>query len=340
MYWFDSIFNCIPTVLGQEQKTARKLAKFKNSISFQNIFVRLVNKALARYDIEDYPDTVNGRVLRMSLLYHGSVGFFEHEGAVLALPALPNANVTLYGDYKSMFVYGRNGFNEEIPIYVPGGAESQLVNKPVGGAALSNKPRGVWMRENPQVFPFVLHCLDYAEKLSDAYRVLDINRHHMKVPYMIVADEQVLPTVKKTMETIDDNVNYIVSSGIFPVDRVNVIPTQTSPDTLKSTTDLIEWYWNDFDSLCGKNSNANPDKKERLLVDEVNANNETTKSGKADFLDYLQEQLDFVNEKLGTKMRVVELGKEEMADDGIPGMDQDAGSGEMADSGDGNRTGD
>lgn len=335
MYWYDNIFGCIPTILGAENKTARQLAKFKNVISFQNIFTRLIAKALSRYDIEGYPDTVNGRVLRMSLLYHGSVGFFDYNGSVLALPALPNANVTLYGDYKSMWVYGRNGYNAEIPLYVPGGDESPLVNKPVGGVVTRRQPRGVWVRENPQVFPFIRHCIDYAAKLSDAYRVLDINRHHLKVPYIIVADEQVVPTVKKTMETIDDNVNYIVSSGIFPADRVNIIPTSTSPETLSATTDLIEWYWQDFDALCGKNSNSNPDKKERLLVDEVNANNETTQTAQADFIDYLQEQLDFVNEKMGTDMHVVELGKEDCNDDDVQGLDTDAGSDQMANPGTG-----
>lgn len=334
MYWFDNIFGCITTNIG-DNKTAKQLAKFKNQITFQNVFVRLVNKALARYDIEGYPDTVNGRVLRMSLLYHGSVGFFEKDGAVLALPALPNANVTLYGDFKSMFVYGRNGFNAEIPLYVPGGDDSTLVNKPIGGVSLSKTPRGIWLRENPQVFPFILNCIDYAEKIADTYRTLDVLRHHLKRPYIITADEQLIATIKKAFEVINENQPIVVSSGVFTPDRIQVLPLTVTPDTLKIVSDLIDWYYNDFDNLCGKNSNANPDKKERLLVDEVNANNETTESGQADFLDYLQEQLDFVNEKLGTSMTVVELGKEEEQDDDVSGMDPDAGSGEMADTANG-----
>lgn len=308
--WYDNIFGCIPTALGTENTTQKRLAKYKNRATWQNIFTRLVSRALSRYDIEGYPDTVSGRVLRMSLLFHGSVGFFEREGAVLALPALPNANVTLYGDYKSMWVYGRNGFNKEIPIYVPGGDASELVNTGVGGLTLGKEPKGVWVRENPQVWPFINYCIDYADKIADAYRVLDVCRHHLKRPYIIVADEQVVPTVKRTMEAIDENQNYVVSSGIFPVDRINILDTKTPPESIKTVTDLIEWYYNDFDRLCFDNSNSNPDKAERLLVDEVNANNESTQADKADFIDYLQEQLDFVNAKLGTNMNVVKLQPE------------------------------
>lgn len=324
--WYNRFFNCINTNFG-ENMTGHKLAQWKNNIELQNIFIRLCNKALSRYDFEGLPDTVNERVLKQALLYHGSVGFFEKEGNVLCLPAQPSNGVTLYGDFRTMYVYGRNGYNEQINIFVPGGAESSLINKPVSDYVSYKEPTGVWMRENPFCFPFIQYCMSYAERIADSMRVLDINRHHMKIPYIIVADEQVIPTVKKTMQQVDDNVNYIVSSGVFPVDRVNIIQTPIGPDTLKTTTDLIEWYYNDFDELCGKNSNSNPDKKERLLVDEVNANNESTKTSINELIDFMQTELDFVNKSLGTNITVKK--KEEDEDDDICGMDTDAGSEEM-----------
>ena len=329
--WYDSFFGCINTGFG-ENLTGHKLAKWKNNIDLQNIFMRLANQALARYDFEGLPDTVNDRVLKMSLLYHGSIGFFEKEGNILALPAMPSNGVTLYGDFRSMYVYGRNGYNQEIPIYVRGGADSKLIEKPVGGIITNKQPKGVWMRENPYVFPFIRYCMSYAERIADAMRVIDINRHHMKTPFIIVADNQILNTVKKTLEMVDDNVNYIVSSGVFPVDRINVIPTQTTPETLKTATDLIEWYYNDFDELCGKNNNSNPDKKERLLVDEVNANNEKTKSSINELITFMQSELDFVNECLGTNITIKKQEGEE--DDDICAMDTDAGPDKMAASGD------
>lgn len=327
--WYNDLFNPINLTLGGK-KTNKQLAEFKNHIEFQNVFARLVHKALSRYNFENLPDTVNERVLKMSLLFHGSVGFFEKEGNLLALPALPNASVTLYGDFKSMYVYGRNGYNAEIALYVPGGAESKLVNKPISGYAPVNKqPMGVWVRENEMVFPFMNHCINYAEKIADTYRTLDVSRKNIKTPYIIAAEEQVVGSVKKFMEQRDSNMDYVVSSGIFPADKINLLPIQTTAENLTACTDLIEWYMNDFLSLCGLNNNANQDKKERLLVDEVNANNEATETDIDSTVRYLQQQLDFVNECFGTDIRIEKAMKEEEEYDVIFGMDSDTGSGEM-----------
>lgn len=321
--FYNDMFNCINLTLGGK-KTNSQLAKWKNCIEFQNAFARLVNKAMARYDFEGLPPTVNQRVLKMSLLFHGSVGWFEKANNLLALPGLPNASVTLYGDFKSMFVYGRNGYNQEISLYVPGGTESAIVNKGLTGYNIGDgRPKGIWMRENEFVYPFLNFCIAYAERISSAYRTVDIEMFHLKRPYIITAEEQVINTVKREMDKVKENEEYIVSSGVFPVDKVNVLPLVNAPENLKSTTDLIEWLYNDFDALCGKNSNSNPDKKAQISVPEVNANNQSILGDIEHIIDYMQEQLDFVNEKFGTNITVKKQEEEE--DDDLSGMDSDAG---------------
>ena len=58
-----------------------------------------------------------------------------------------------------------------------------------------------------------------------------------------------------------------------------------------------------------------------------NANNESTKTNINELIDFMQSELDFVNECLGTNITVKK--KEEDEDDDICGMDTVAGSGEM-----------
>lgn len=329
MLWYGNIFNCINLKLDGKNNTNKRLAKFKNAYEFQNMFARLTKKALARYDFEGLPVTVNERVLKMALLFHGSVCFFEKEGQLLALPAAPNSNMTLYGDFKSCFVYGRNGYNEEIPLFVPGGSDSKLVNKGYTNINVTKTPKGVWIRENEMVYPFINYVIAYSEKVADSLRTLDVARKNIKTPYIIAAEEQIVPTVKKFFEDRNDNVDFIISSGIFPSDKIQLMPIQTTPENLKACTDLIEWYMNDFDSICGKNSNANSDKKERLLVDEVNANNETTEANIDAVLRYLQWGLDQVNEHFGVNITVVKNEKEDEEDDDLWTMDRDTGSDEV-----------
>lgn len=327
--WYGEIFAPINLTLNGKVKTNKKLAQYKNNIEFQNVFARLVKIALSRYGFENLPETVNDRVLKMALLFHGSVCFFEMEGNVLALPAMPNANLTLYGDFKNCFVYGRNGYNANIPLFIHGGDDSKIVNEGYKTLPENKRPRGVWVRENELVFPFLNYCITYADKIADCMRTLDVSRTNIKRPYIITAEEQIVNSVKRFFEDRDDNVNYIVSSGVFPADKINLLPIQTTSDSLKACTDLIEWYLNDFYTLCGLNSNANSDKKERLLVDEVNANNESTASNIDSMLNYIQAQLDDVNKYLGTNITIVKNTEEVDEDDDLFGLDKDTGRNEV-----------
>lgn len=322
------LFNCIDVSLGGKSKTMKRIAQFKNQVEFMNALARLTKRALARYSFEGLPVTVNERVLKMSLLFHGSVCFFEKENNILALPALPNSNLNLYGEWKSCFVYGRNGFNAQIPLYIPGADESKTVNAGYINLNMKYKPTGVFVRENEFMYPFMNYCIAYAEKIADCMRTIDVTRKNIKKPFIITAEEQLVPTVKKFFENRDNNEEYIVSSGVFPADRISLLPIETNADSIKAATDLIEWYYNDFDNLCNWNSNANPDKKERLLVDEVNSNNDSMMEVRENFVEYLQEQLDNVNKYLGTNIKI--KIKEDKADDDICRMGTDSTDGEMA----------
>lgn len=322
------LFNCIDVSLGGKSKTMKRIAQFKNQVEFMNALARLTKRALARYSFEGLPVTVNERVLKMSLLFHGCVCFFEKEGNILALPALPNSNLNLYGEWKSCFVYGRNGFNSQIPLYIPGADESKTVNAGYINLNMKDKPTGVFVRENEFIYPFMNYCIAYAEKIADCMRTIDVTRKNIKKPFIITAEEQLVPTVKKFFENRDNNEEYIVSSGVFPADRISLLPIETNADSIKAATDLIEWYYNDFDNLCNWNSNANPDKKERLLVDEVNSNNDSMEEVRDNFIEYLQEQIDNVNKYLGTNIKI-KIKEDENHDD-VRGMGTESTDGELA----------
>jgi len=321
--WDNAYFSCINLKLGN--KASKKVeAQFKNTVEFQNAYARLVKKAMARYKINGLEDTMSDRVILSSLLYHGSVCFFEKEGHVLALPAAPTGNMTLNGEFVGCYVYGRNGFNEQIPLYVQGSDEAKILKKGFSEIATGKEPRGVFVRENPLMYPFINYCICYADKVADCMRTLDVTRANMKRPYIIVAEEQIMNSVKAFFDHRDNNEDVIVSSGVFPADKIQLLPFETTTENIKCTTDLIEWYFNDFDNLCGKNSNASPEKKERMTVEEVNTNNHSTESETMFSIEYLQQQLDFVNECLGTHLSVEERAEEEEVEnnDDISGMDQ------------------
>lgn len=322
MSWYSGLFNNINLALGGNSTTNRKLAEIKNAVELMDTFSSNVLKALARYDIEGLPETCDSRVIKESLLFHGSVAYFEKENSLLALPCAPDGDLTLNGDIRKGFIYGRNGYNDEINLYIKGADEAPILKKTYSD--VSGRATGVFVRENDIAYPFINYALAYAIRVSDAMRALDVVRENMKQPYIVVAEESILDTVKKFFEDKKANVEKIVSSGIFPADKLSIVPLPVVPETVKSYTDLIEWYENKYDRLCGFYNNANPDKKERLLVDEVNANNDSTDALIDHVVEYLQEEHDYVNKIFGTNIKIVKRKGE--TEDDIQSVDTDAGS--------------
>lgn len=326
MAWYSGLFNSINLNLGgkaQAPKTLKKAAEHENFIEFSNDFASKVHKGLARYDIEGLPPTAEKRVVKEALFFHGCFAFFQKEGQWIALPCAPDSGLTMTGNITKGFVYGRNGFNKEVKMHIRGSELAPSLAKTYGGSSPAGEKDAVFIRETEEGFPFINFAIRSAENVADTLRTLQIARKNIKRPYIITAEESIISTVKKFFEQRDINMDFIISSGIFPADKINLLPIQVMPEILKSCTDLIEWYNNQYDALCGFNSNSNPDKKERLLVDEVNANNDVTNSYMEETVKFLQEELDFFNEISGYSVKVVRKGD---ASDDIQGLDRDAGS--------------
>lgn len=287
-----------------QSMTSKKIAKYKNQIEFMNVYASLVNEALGRYKFNGLPDTVNERVLVESLLWYGCVGFFIKDGNILALPGLPTAAFTLYGDPTEMIVHGRNGYVDTIKLFIPNGDDSALVRKSTNGTA-PKEGTGVWVRENKMAFPFVNYCIEYADKIADTLRTLDVTRANIKRPSVVICEESVINSVKAYFNKRDNNEEYVVSSGVFPADKVKFEnPFETNPENLRDCTMLIEWYYNQFRQLEGMKAPSTVDKKAQVSVPELNRDENISDNKQETITDYLQEQLDFVNEKLGCNITV------------------------------------
>lgn len=309
MYAFNQLL-CVPLIDGT--MTQSKLAKWKNKVEYFNDFSLLFNEALERYRVEGLPTTCSERVVLQSFLLYGCCIFFEIEDNVLALPGVPTGDFNMYGDPLYGWVYGMNGFNKRITLFMPGSDDAAALRKGNNFKA-NGEPFGVLVRENPIMYPFINVVLKYADAISDTFRTLDVCRANIKQPFIVTAQEEIVNSVKKFFKERNNNVDFVVSSGVFPSDKISLLPFETNESNLKNTTDLIEWYYNRFHEECAKFSNSNPDKKERLLVDEVNANNDITESKGALWEQTIQEGLDYANELFGLNMRIVR--KEAEADE-------------------------
>lgn len=317
MFWYSNLFPNIFLSAGDMSKmTNSKLAKMKNNVTFQNTFARLLTDGLNRYRFEGLPDTISERVLLQSLIWYGSVIIYEKNGNLIALPGIPDGSaITVYGDFGGGWVYGCNGYNENVKLYIPGGDDSSFLRKSVSGIPVTAMSQGVLVRENSIMYPFIRQVIQYAEYISDSMRTLDVCRQHLKHPYLVFSEESTINTVREWFKKISNNEDVIVNTGIFDPSKVNVQNLDVTPDIVNNITSLIEWYENKYKGLCGIEHNAQSDKKgENLLTDEISVDNESDENNVDKCLKYIQQGLDDVNKIFGTNI-TVEANESESEDD-------------------------
>lgn len=315
MFWYSNMFNIYLSGNGSEM-TNKKLSKMKNNIMFQNTFARLLQDALHRYKFNNLPETISERVLLQSLIWYGSAVIFEKDGNLLALPGVPTGDgYNIYGDPASAWVFSATGqFNEPVKTFLPGSDESSFLKKTLSGKQTGDI-KGVFIRENALCYPFIRQCIFFADAIADSMRTLDVCRQNIKQPFVVVAEESIVNSVREFFKKRNNNEEYIINSGVFPADKISLLPFETNADNLNNATELVDWYENKWRELCSIENNGQIDKKgENLIQSEVDVNDEYTEMSVDKCLKYIQEGLDYVNTLFGTNITVEPNRKEENKD--------------------------
>lgn len=298
-----------PRICGKKDEKQKYLAKRKNDFVFANELAKNILDAInGRYRFTGLPNTISERVLKCALLKYGCAFFFEKEGNVLCLPGLTDGSgINVQGDFAGAYVYGPNGYNEHIDLFLPGSDESAFLKRTMSGQT-GSRHGGVMVRENHLLYPFFNDTMYYAERQADTLRKIETACKNAATPYMVVAEESVVPTVKEYFKKRDNNEEYIISSGIFPVEKVSLLPFDIQADSIRAMTGVYDWYCNRYRERCGVRSSTNLDKKgENLTNAEINITADYTDQSKDQTIETIQEGLDLVNKLYGTDIHVLPL---------------------------------
>lgn len=302
--WYNGLCS-ISAQIPPVKKTQKQLNRWKNDFVFQNEFSRNLLDALNRYHIEGLPSTCSERVILESLLWTSTVFVYEKSGNLLALPGAPDGSgVNVYYDFAGAWVYGGNGYNEHIKLFLPGSDESTFLKKTITDVPSDGK--GVMIRENIRMYPFINQVIYWSERMADTLRKIETAQKNAATPYIVTAEESVINTVKQFMEHRDNNESFIVSSGIFPADKINLLPFDIQADAIQTMTETYDWYSSHFRELCSVKNMMSADKKgENLIEDEVNINDQYTEKQGQNILDVLNQGCAQVNKLFGTNWRAV-----------------------------------
>lgn len=223
-----------------------------NNHTLMDYYFRLKMLALVVYEWIGLPDSCDERFLEQTLYRDGQAIFVydEEMGCYLNLNVAPSANLDVYYrplEYRAYSLnYNKTYSNKDCVIFR---------NNSI-------------MRATHQTLRL------FAYRLYERERTIDTNITLQKFPGFVTTDESRRLTVENLMMQYKGNVPIVIgdkSQGL--TDAIKTIRFDAPYVADKVRADLHE-IWNDALTFLGIN-NANTHKREREIVDEVNANNES-----------------------------------------------------------------
>lgn len=138
----------------------------------------------------------------------------------------------------------------------------------------------------------------FALRLTEAERTCDVNLKSQKFPVLILVDERQRALMENLYSQYDGKHPYIFGDKKqLSGDILKAIKTD-APYVIDKITDYKKEIWNEALTFLGIN-NLMVDKKERLVSDEANSNNELINLNLQSFLAPRQEACRQFNEKFG-----------------------------------------
>ena len=234
---------------------------------------------------EDPEGDLRPRYMELMLFRKAMVVFFKHKGwdKYLCLQGTPNGNMDMYFDPTAFNVFG-NGTT-------PG----------IDGLTVS-------ARDAVPIWANMLRAPDldmvsiYVKRLARFDRTVDTNVLTMQHPFMIHATDEQRHTIVEAWRQVEDGQPVLMLNKNVMGDDItkslSVLDMKIDPDTVTELLLNKKKVWQECMTFLGIN-NANQEKRERLITDEVNANNSEVGAARAIALGARQQACEIINEKFG-----------------------------------------
>lgn len=287
--WLNTMF----PFMSFNTKITKKAELFENEVEFQNVFSKLVNIYLYNIKFEGLPDTCNERFFKLNLLLNGCACLVKDEDmGFLTLGTRPSAaKYNIYGEVSEIFGFGWNGFNKTYKNYMYG-SDNKDAN-------------AVVCRDNELMYPLVYTLFDYAKRLTDTMRTLDVTSKKLKTPYFITCDESQKTSIKKILDDIDFNKDSIIANRSTMPNEFNILQTGVNPQAISTLWQHYSNLQTEIRTILGINSATNLDKKERLITYEAHANDIITDMNLDIRIKNYEKFCDTVNELFGLNISVI-----------------------------------
>ena len=280
------------------KRKSRNNYKFTDSLELNDAtFIDYLNRfrriALSMFEWVNLPKSMNSRYLELSLYYNGKAALLKTKKyGFINTKCAGTGYVNIYGLPTKLNCYSYN-FNEQRELYIglnPLDSEEDKENKEYKECIL--------VQNNWEALPTVSSMELFAWRLYQASRVCDVNIEAQKTPVLLVADETQRLFLENLYQQYNGNQPFIFGDKDQLGEKtIRSINTQ-APYVADKITEYKKEIWNEALTFLGVN-NIMLEKKERLVTDEANSNNELINLNLESFLAPRLEACKKFNEKFG-----------------------------------------
>lgn len=167
------------------------------------------------------------------------------------------------------------------------------------------------MYDNEGRYPLWLDIIQYAERMANIVRTIDINVSQQRTPRVWKTKQENEKSLRDLINNVDGNENKIITYKDIDLDDTQVIlsPAPYVTDKLDLEKDKL---YNEFLRLIGI-ANLSYEKKERNIRDEIQAMQGGTVASRFSRYEPRERAVKQINEKFGTNIEVRYY-------DGLPSM--------------------
>lgn len=257
-----------------------------DDLTYIDYLERFKKIALSMFEWENLPSSMNERYLEECLYYKGMASVLkDEEYGILNTQCCSNGKINIYG-VPSAFHCFSFGYDKYRKLYT--GIKNEK----------SELEDCVLVMNNWECIPTASTLELFAYRLYEAERTCDVNIKAQKTPVLITVDESQRLMMENLYSQYDGNKPVIFGDKHQLDGNVLKAISTEAPYVVDKISEYKKDIWNEALTFLGI-QNIAVNKKERLVTDEANYNNEVTNLNLQSFLIPRQEACKQINELFG-----------------------------------------